>query len=180
MKQLNKICTLLVSLFISQYDLALPRDKTKPIKIQTDQAYFDQKTEQATYSGNVLVTQGSIKIQAQYLKITTDPKTHKFSELIVTGNPAKFSQHIDLQNNMMISQGDKIIYKTTQSKIEIFGHGYLNHMNDKLTADHIIYNINNGTFNASKKGSNRVSIKLQPQNKKTQLESLPASEKKEK
>lgn len=175
MKQRNKVYALLASLFISQYALALPDDTSKPLQIQSNQAHFDQKTGEATYTGDVFVKQGTIEIQAQYLKVTTDPKTRKFSQLFATGNPAKFSQQVDWQGNMMISRGDKVIYKTTDSEVEIFGHGYLNRMDDKITADYIIYHINNGTFSAEKKGSGRVSMTLQPQDQTPQ-----APQKKEK
>jgi len=168
MKQHIKVCTLLTSLFISQWVVALPDDTSKPLNIQSNQARFDQKTGEAIYTGDVFVKQGTIEIQAQYLKVITNPKTRKFTELIATGHPAKFSQQIDWQGNMMISRGNKVVYKTAQSKVEIFGDGYLNRMDDKITADHIVYYINNGTFSAEKEGSGRVSMTLQPQTEKQQ------------
>lgn len=165
MKQLINFSALLASLIVSQHVLALPDDLTKPLTIQSNEAFLDQKTGEATYKGDVFVKQGSIEIQAQYLKVTSDPKTRKFSKLVATGGPAKFSQQIDWNGNMMISRGDKIDYQVTTSKLEIFGNGYLNKMDDKITADYILYHIDTGTFNAQKKGTGRVSMTLQPADK---------------
>lgn len=63
---------------------------------------------------------------------------------------------------MMISQGDRVNYAVSSAKLEIFGHGYLNRMDDKITADYILYHLDTGAFNAQKKGSGRVSMTLQP------------------
>ncbi|MGO3343933.1 MAG: lipopolysaccharide transport periplasmic protein LptA [Marinomonas sp.] len=177
MKQLINISALFISLFISQYAQALPDDLTKPLSIQSDEAYLDQKTGIATYKGDVLVTQGSIEIQAQFLKVTTDPKTRKFSTLVATGSPAKFSQQIDWNGNMMISRGDHINYEVINSKLEITGHGYLTKMDDKITADYILYNIETETFSAQKKGSGRVSMTLQPEEQKSDAKTKKGAEK---
>ncbi|WP_133011148.1 lipopolysaccharide transport periplasmic protein LptA [Marinomonas flavescens] len=162
MKQLINISALLAGLIISQHALALPDDLSKPLTIQSNEAFLDQKTGIATYKGDVFVKQGSIEIQAQFLKVTTDPKTRKFSKLVATGKPAKFSQQIDWNGNMMISRGEQINYEVTSSTLDISGNAYLNRMDDKITADHILYHIDTGTFNAQKQGSGRVSMTLQP------------------
>ncbi|MBJ7537714.1 lipopolysaccharide transport periplasmic protein LptA [Marinomonas transparens] len=163
MKQLINLSVLLASAFIAQSTYALPEDISKPLEIQANEAFFDQNTGEAIYKGDVFVKQGSIEIEAQYLKVTTDPQTRQFSELVATGKPAKFSQQIDWNGNMVISQGDNIHYLTSESKLEITGNGYLNRMKNKITADYILYMINDGTFSAQKKGTGRVSMTLEPQ-----------------
>ena len=163
MKQFINIGALVTSVLIGQYAYALPEDINKPLEIQANEASFDQNSGQATYKGNVFVKQGSIEIQAQYLKVSTDPKTRKFSSLEATGSPAQFSQQIDWSGNIVISKGNEIRYSTSDSKLEIMGDGYLSRMQNSITADHIVYMIQDGTFSAEKKDSGRVSMTLQPQ-----------------
>ncbi|BFM48005.1 lipopolysaccharide transport periplasmic protein LptA [Marinomonas sp. THO17] len=166
MKQLTKLSGLITLITLSQYSLALPNDIEKPLEIQADEASFDQNTGQAIYKGNVIVKQGSIEIQAQYLKVMSNPETRQFSSLEASGTPAKFSQQIDWSGNIVISKGNEIHYSTDEGKLEIIGEGYLSRMQNSISADYILYMINDGTFSAEKKDSGRVSMTLQPQTSK--------------
>ncbi|UTW01281.1 lipopolysaccharide transport periplasmic protein LptA [Marinomonas rhizomae] len=163
MKQFINIGALLTSALIGQYAYALPDDLNKPLEIQANEASFDQNSGEAIYKGNVFVKQGSIEIQAQYLKVSTDPQTRKFNSLEASGSPAKFSQQVDWSGNIVISKGNEIRYLTSESKLEIMGNGYLSRMQNSITADYILYMIQDGTFSAEKKDSGRVSMTLQPQ-----------------
>ena len=158
-----KISALLITAAISQPTFALPDDTSQPLDIQADEASFDQQTGEAIYQGNVFITQGTIQIEADYLKITTDTQTQQFSSLEAKGKPAKFSQQVDLDGNMVISQGQQIHYSTTTGKLEIHGDGYLNQVDNKVSADYILYMVNTGAFEASKKDTGRVFMTLQPQ-----------------
>lgn len=163
MKQIANIGLLITSVMIAQHAYALPDDVNQPLEIQADEASFNQNTGEAIYKGNVFVKQGTIEIQAQYLKVSTNVSTRKFSSLEAIGKPAKFSQQIDWSGNIVISKGNKIHYLTSESKLEIIGDGYLSRMQNSITADYILYMINDGTFSAEKKDSGRVNMTLQPQ-----------------
>ncbi|MGR0279560.1 lipopolysaccharide transport periplasmic protein LptA [Marinomonas dokdonensis] len=163
MNLLLKISSMFMAAAISQQTLALPDDTRQPLDIQADEASFDQQTGEAIYTGNVFITQGSIQIEADYLKINTDLATQQFNKLEAKGKPAKFSQQIDLEGNMVISQGNQIHYSTTLGRLEITGDGYLNQTDNKVSADYILYMVNTGAFEASKKGTGRVTMTLQPQ-----------------
>ena len=163
MKQLINFSALLTSALIGQYAYALPDDTNKPLEIQADEASFDQNTGEAIYKGNVFIKQGSIEIEAQYLRVSTDQSSRKFTSLEASGSPAKFSQQVDWSGNIVISKGDEIHYSTSESKLEIMGNGYLSRMVNSISADYILYMIDDGTFNAEKKDTGRVSMTLQPQ-----------------
>ena len=162
MKQLINLGALLASLIVCKASQALPDDLTKPLNIQANKAFGDRKIGQVTYQGDVVVKQGSIEIQAQSVEATPDSKTRKFSKLVATSSPVKFSQQIDWNGSMLISRGDRMNYMVTDKKLEIFGNGFLNRMDNKIMADYILYHIDTGTFKAQKKGSRRVSMTLQP------------------
>lgn len=151
------------TIILNQSAFALPDDVNMPLEIQADEASFNQNSGEAIYQGNVFVKQGTIEIQADYLKVTTNPETRTFSQLKATGKPAKFSQQIDWSGNIVISQGNQIHYSTSDSKLEILGEGYLSRMQNSITADYILYKIQDGTFSAEKKDTGRVSMTLQPQ-----------------
>lgn len=163
MKLFVNISAFIAVAVLSSQTFALPEDMNQPLEIQADEASFDQTSGEAIYKGNVLVKQGTIEIQAQYLKVSTDLDSRAFSRLEATGKPAKFSQQVDWNGNMVISQGNEIRYSTNNSTLEIMGDGYLSRMKNSITADYILYMIADGTFSAEKKTTGRVFMTLQPQ-----------------
>ena len=70
--------------------IALESDRQQPLKIVADSAELNDKDGTATYTGNVILTQGSLKIQADYLLIKT--ADNKVTFVSARGNPARFSQ----------------------------------------------------------------------------------------
>lgn len=83
--------------------------------------------------------------------------------LEASGKPAKFSQQVDWSGNIVISKGNEIHYATDESKLEIIGDGYLSRMQNSISADYILYMIQDGTFTAEKKDQGRVTMTLKPQ-----------------
>lgn len=49
---------------------ALPTDRDQPIRIQADDAQLDDKNGIATYKGDVIITQGSMKVTGNTVTIT--------------------------------------------------------------------------------------------------------------
>lgn len=141
---------------------ALPNDQQKPVSIEADSAFFDQKQGTANYSGNVVVKQGSILIKAQALSIITNPETGEFQSLSANGSPSQFSQQLDQAGNTMHANGDTLDYDVTKGQLEIHNNGYLKRGEDEISADYIHYLLDNGTFKAENRGSGRVNMTLQP------------------
>jgi len=167
-QQLSKQLIALVILTSSTLTHALDNDLQSQLNIEADKAYFDQQTGTAIYEGNVTVSQGSILISADYLKVTSTLDTKQFNQLDATGSPAKFSQQIDTDGNKMISHGNKILYRTVDAILELNGQSYVKLKGDEIQADFIQYMIDKGTFTARKNNSGRVNMTLTPQTKEAQ------------
>lgn len=69
---------------------ALENDPEQPIYVDSNNAVYDERTEVSTYTGNVVATQGSIKIDADQLVVYM--KDGSINKLIATGKPSKFKQ----------------------------------------------------------------------------------------
>ncbi|MCO4786435.1 MAG: lipopolysaccharide transport periplasmic protein LptA, partial [Marinomonas atlantica] len=161
--QPTKNAILSVALILScSATYALPNDRQQPISIEADSAFFDQNKGTANYSGNVVVKQGSILIEAQDLSIMTDPETGDFRALNAKGSPSKFSQQLDQAGNTMNAYGNSLDYDVTKGQLEIHSNGYLQRGEDEISADYIHYLLNDGTFKAENRGSGRVNMTLQP------------------
>ena len=51
---------------------ALESDRNQPIQIEADQGSLDQKNQNTTFSGNVIVKQGSMYIQAGTVAVSKE------------------------------------------------------------------------------------------------------------
>lgn len=77
-------------LLIVSAPMALENDSEQPIYIDSDNAVYDEKGETSTYTGNVVATQGSIKIDAD--KLVVYLKDGNIVKLVATGKPSRFKQ----------------------------------------------------------------------------------------
>ncbi|QWF71174.1 lipopolysaccharide transport periplasmic protein LptA [Methylomonas paludis] len=86
---LTKIISCFLLLFCSAVS-ALETDSEQPIYIDSNKAYYDEKQQTSTYTGNVFATQGSIRIDAE--KLVVYMKDGNITKLVATGTPSKFKQ----------------------------------------------------------------------------------------
>ncbi|MDX1518594.1 MAG: lipopolysaccharide transport periplasmic protein LptA [Gammaproteobacteria bacterium] len=74
--------------------LALSTDKDQPIEVEADYAELDDEKGITIYKGNVIVTQGSMRIDGDEMVVTYD-ENDDLDTLIVTGRPAHYQQMPD-------------------------------------------------------------------------------------
>ena len=82
---------------------ALETDSEQPVYIDSDNAVYDEKAEISTYTGNVVATQGSIKIDAD--KLVVYLKDGAITKLVATGRPSKFEQLPAVGKDKMYGEG---------------------------------------------------------------------------
>ncbi len=54
--------------------LALPSDRSQPITLLADRATFSERTGVTTYTGNVVIEQGTMKLQADSIVANLNSK----------------------------------------------------------------------------------------------------------
>ena len=64
--------------------LALPSDSNQTITLEADRATYNEKTGITTYTGNVIIQQGTIKIQADSLVATLN-KNRQIQQVTAKG-----------------------------------------------------------------------------------------------
>lgn len=88
MKSINTLGLVMLMAFSSAH--ALESDPDQPINVDSNQAVYDEKSEVSTYTGNVVATQGTIRIDADQLVVYM--KNGDINKLIATGKPSRFKQ----------------------------------------------------------------------------------------
>jgi len=157
--QPSMLILLVIGLVFSACALAGSDDKSKPISIQADSSEFDQRSGIQTFSGNVQISQGSMSIVADSIRIET--RNGEFYRISGSGNPIRFQQSDD-DNNLMRGQSQRIVYDTSTSELIFEGDARFERPGQQFSGHRISYSLEALTFTASGDGDRRVNIVLEP------------------
>jgi len=112
---LKALLCIITFAFASSAARALDSDRLQPLKIVADTALIDEKDGTATYTGNVVLTQGTLRIAAESLKIKTE--LGKVDVVMAVGEPALFSQVPEPNQAEVIAKAKKIDYLVRDQKL---------------------------------------------------------------
>jgi len=141
---------------------ALENDFEQPIYIEADNATFDEKKGESTYTGKVQVTQGSMRLNSDRLVVYTQDQ--KADKIIATGNPVRFRQTPEEGKKEIKGKSQRAEFYATQSRIILLDKAVVWQGKNTTTSDRIEYDYKNAIVKASKKSadSKRVHVTLQP------------------
>lgn len=154
---MSHVKTLLVAIMLmaSLNAQGLPEDSNQPIKIESDSAESNQTTGLTEYSGNVVIRQGSMAINAD--KVTIYYAEGKVNRILSIGRPASFKHQPQADESAVVADGEIIDYVLTEDTVNLQKSASLERNGSLVTGDMIFYDIKNGTWKAS--GNNRGSKK---------------------
>ncbi len=142
---------------------ALPQDAEQPVEISADRTEFDNSKQQHTLSGNVQITQGSMRIDADH--ITLQLKDGEITEVNGRGRPLQY-RITDNDGKLLEARARQIVYKPIEAKLSLLGEASLNRPDRSLSGERIDYNISTARINAVGSEQKRVKIVIQPEKKK--------------
>lgn len=155
---------------ISASVFALPSDRSQPISLVADRATFNEKSGTTTYSGNVIIEQGTMKLQAATITAQLN-KNKQISVITANGSPAKFQQQTDQSRGMSRGEAQKIVYNAETGIINLIGNAYFYQDGGaSIRSNTLTYSLNKGDIEAvgsSSGGTKRVQIIIPPSNTKT-------------
>jgi lipopolysaccharide export system protein LptA len=126
---------------LSLHCFALPGDSEQPINIQSDRA--SQKIlaggEKTEYFGNVLLTQGSLKINGEHIIINS--KDNKVTRIVAIGKPAKFEQQSDPAKASIKAQANRLDYKLSADTVVLLEQASIEQNGSTVSGKRIEYNI---------------------------------------
>ena len=159
----------LVGLFVfsSTAVFAIPSDRNQSISLVADRATYNEKTGVTTYTGNVIIEQGTMKLQADSIIANLNTK-REISTITATGRPARFQQRTDTSKGLAKGQAQKIVYNAETGIITMMGSALLEQDNASIRGNTLKYSMNRGdveatgTPNGSGSSSGRVQIVIPP------------------
>lgn len=144
---------------------ALESDRNQPIQIEADQGSLDQKNQNTTFSGNVIVKQGSMYIQAGTVAVSKDKSGQQ--HMNARGNPVKFGQQLE-KNGKVDGQANQVEYSSATGVVVLTGNAKITRDGDMASGNVITYNTRtevytvSGNKNATSKTGRRVNVVIQP------------------
>lgn len=187
----NLLCLLLAAL-TPVLAHALSDDKTKPIEVTADHFAGDEVKQTAVYSGNVVVTQGSMNMTGKRLELRISAKGYRQAEL--TGGPAHFKQRNDPKtpgvDEWVRAHANRIVYNEENDTVTLTGNARLSRTENGVEKDftqgeRIVYDMRNarssvegGVVNGQRQRvSTVIAPRAKPQNEERPKTKLQGADK---
>ena len=168
---IQKICKacVLTAVFATAPAYALQSDSKQPIQIEADQGSLDQHNQSTTFTGNVIIKQGTLNIRAGSVNVSRNDKGEQFMK--ASGSPVRFSQTLDDNKGTVNGQANNVTYSSAINLVTLTGNAKVQRGGDVAEGAVITYNTKTEvyTINGSSKSgaksaakSGRVSVVIQP------------------
>ncbi|MCP4128217.1 MAG: lipopolysaccharide transport periplasmic protein LptA [Gammaproteobacteria bacterium] len=170
MRSINKLLTTLLPILLLASTPfaahALKEDVNKPIEVEADSVEIDDGSGKSTYKGNVVLTQGSIRLKAD--SITVIQHETKSDQIKVVGRPATLTQKSTKGKKEIKGRSLRMEYFIDSDILYLIGNASLVQGKDTFRSDRIAYDrkkslIKGGT---SAKGKRRVRVTIKSNKKK--------------
>lgn len=150
---------------------ALPSDREQPIRIQADSAELDDKQGVAVYRGDVIITQGTLKITGDTVTIT-QTASGDIDVFTSVGNLAYYEQKPAADKEIVKAYGRTIQYFSSNERIVLIDQAKVIQEGNTFEGEKIVYDTQRQIVNAGRAtGSNvstprpRIDMIIQPKNK---------------
>ena len=143
-------------------------DREKEINVAADQGTADDKQRTSVFEGNVVVTQGTMRITAGKVTVREDPEKYKF--YVATGAPVTFRQKRDKADDYIEGWAARAEFDDRSAKLKLFDKARLKSVQGEIAGEVITYDTNSEVFEVrggaqSGMPSSRVKATLIPQKK---------------
>lgn len=154
---------ILCLLFAPLMALGLPGDRDQPIHVTADQARKNDKTGITVYKGDVLIQQGSIRVNGDNITIYDD--NGKVQRIVATGQPATFRQTPQKGSEDVIAKGNNLEYVLESETLKVEKNAELTKEGNITKSEKITYDMKTTIVTAGDSSGNpnsRVSTIIQP------------------
>jgi lipopolysaccharide export system protein LptA len=137
------LCVLLLSTWTAQAEKA---DRDKPMNVEADALRYDDVKQVSLFTGQVVLTKGTILIRGARLEVRQDPQGNQYG--VVTAEPGKlafFRQKREGLDETIEGEGETIDYDGRQDTVKFIGQAQLRRYQgaklfDEFNGGLIVYN----------------------------------------
>jgi lipopolysaccharide export system protein LptA len=115
-------------------------DREKEIVVGADRWSGDDNTKTTTFEGNVVITQGTMRMTASKVTVREDKERHKF--YVANGAPVMFRQKRDNVDEWIEGFAERAEFDDRNDTLKLYNRARVKRNNDEITADQISYDMN--------------------------------------
>lgn len=180
-RSINRLLVLVLLAGYATTGLAERADRDKPVHLESDHMRIDDANQVSVFTGNVVLTQGTLMIRGDQIVVVQDKRGFKHGT--ATGNLASFRQKREGLDEYVEGYGERIEYDTGTEIMDIYGKARVKRGLDDVRGEHITYNSRTEVFQVNSRqdqqapapGKGRVRAVIQPKDKPISAEP-PADE----
>lgn len=174
-KHLNKLCA--AALLLPALASALPEDFSQEVVIVSDRAEIDRQAGVVIYQGDVLLTQGTLRIESDRLTVvSTEGRMEKAT---AEGQPARYQQQINPGSPLTHAHAQRIDYLAANQEAILIGNAVLRQDSNEITGERIRYDMNTEVISAGQPAAAgekpaRIKVIFQPKTAEPATAPAPA------
>jgi lipopolysaccharide export system protein LptA len=135
-------------------------DRNKPMNIEADSMRYDDLKQTSVFTGNVLVTKGTIVVRGDRIDVRQDPEGYQYGVVTMNtpGKLAYFKQKRNTGTDEWIEgQGEVIEYDSRADNVKFIRQAVMRRLigstpNDESSGPLIVYDQSNDTFTVNGAG----------------------------
>lgn len=111
------LCAAVIAALLANAVAALPDDRLQAIEITAARAVRDERAGFTVYSGDVIMQQGSLHIEAD--KITIFHDSEAADRIIAVGAPATLRQQPEIDKGFVTASAGRIVYEKSREWVQL-------------------------------------------------------------
>jgi lipopolysaccharide export system protein LptA len=160
----------LVLLCLAGATFAEIADREKPINVNADELTSNNEIQESTFKGNVVLTQGTLRIAADRVVIREDAEGYRYA--VAYGAPVTFRQKRDKSDDVIEGWAERAEYDNKNEVLKLFNKARIKSSQGDLSGDFITYNtareifqVTGATPGSTNPAPGRVKMTIEPKPK---------------
>ena len=143
---------------------ALESDREQPIRVSADTVDVNQKTGTSNYRGNVVLIQGTLRIEAAEVRVNM--RDNEIVSVSAKGRPLRFQQKLDKTGEQVNASARRMEYNAQKQQVDLYDRVTFRQGADVFNSPVVHYNLATTQLTAEGgKSAERVHSVIQPKRK---------------
>ena len=138
---------------------AIDKQGDQPIDIISDSATINDESGLATYAGNVVVSQGNSRLEADTVLVYMAEQA--LNRIEAKGQPARFHEQQLSETTPTTGNAATITFDASKATLTFQGNASLNQASNSFSGEQIVYDINAQAIRAKGDDSGNSRVKIQ-------------------
>ncbi|SFC03907.1 lipopolysaccharide export system protein LptA [Marinospirillum celere] len=164
-KPIRILAGLLLITLMSPATFALPEDREKPVQVNAQRMEWHNQRQQGVYSGDVVATQGELRLEAATLTLYRGTNGELTRALAEAGGELAYMRDLpNLDEPEVEAWAESIDYHPAEDKIILIGQARLVQGEDSFRGHRLTYNLTTQDLEAeqAETGESRIEVILTP------------------